>query len=160
MKNLKITISIFVLLLTGTLLSRNPINGKELGANENLTSNQDVSLKDQDRKNVKKVGMVIKIKPERLQEYLKLHEDTNPGVRDLLTKYKMRNFPIFMTQLEDGNYYEFGYYEYWGKDFEADMAALSKEPRNAEWLKVCDPMQIPLQGETSWKKMGQVYFNY
>ena len=108
---------------------------------------------------VKRIGMVIKIDSARIEEYLALHADTNPGVRDLLEKYNLRNFSIFMTQLDDGYFYEFGYYEYTGSDYEADMAALDAEPRNKEWLKICDPMQVPLKGETSWKKMKQVYFN-
>ena len=103
--------------------------------------------------------MVIKIDSTRITEYLALHADSTAGVRDLLVKYHLRNFSIFMTKLDDGNYYEFGYYEYTGNNFEVDMANLDAEPRNKAWLKVCDPMQIPLKGETSWKKMKQVYFN-
>ena len=103
--------------------------------------------------------MVIKLDSSRMKEYLTLHTDSNAGVRDLLEKYNLRNFSIFVTTLDDGNYYEFGYYEYTGKNFEADMTALDNEPRNKEWLRICDPMQIPLKGETSWKKMKQVYFN-
>ena len=85
--------------------------------------------------------MVVGIKPEKIEEYERLHADSNPGVRDLLTKYHMHNFSIFLQQIE-GKWYEFGYYEYTGDDFDADMAALAKEPRNIEWLKVCDPMQF------------------
>ncbi|MCU0473634.1 MAG: L-rhamnose mutarotase [Bacteroidales bacterium] len=107
----------------------------------------------------KRIGMVIKIDSSRLKEYFSLHADSNPGVRDLLSKYHMKNFSIFITQLEDGNYYEFGYYEYTGSNYEKDMAALDAEPRNKEWLRRCDPLQIPLKGETSWKKMEQIYFN-
>jgi L-rhamnose mutarotase len=108
---------------------------------------------------VKRIGMVIKLDSTKLKQYLSLHADSNPGVRDLLIKYNMRNFSIFVTQLDDDNYYEFGYYEYIGKNYDADMAALAAEPRNAEWLKICDPLQIPLEGETSWKKMKQVFMN-
>jgi L-rhamnose mutarotase len=39
------------------------------------------------------------------------------------------------------------------------MAGIAKEPRTIEWLKVCDPMQIPLPGAKSWKNMERVYFN-
>ena len=109
---------------------------------------------------VKRVGMVIKIKPDRLEEYLAVHSDSEPGVRDLLAKYNLRNFSIFMTQLEDSSYYEFGYYEYWGSDFESDMKLLEAEPRNKLWLELCDPMQIPLEGEISWKVMKRIYANY
>jgi L-rhamnose mutarotase len=107
---------------------------------------------------VKRVGMVIGIKPEKIAEYKELHADSNPGVRDLLTKYHMHNFSIYLQEI-DGKYYEFGYYEYTGKDFEADMAKLDAEPRNKEWLAICDQMQIPLEGHDSWAEMELVYRN-
>ncbi len=110
-------------------------------------------------KEVKRVGMVIKIHEDNIEEYKKLHAPDNPGVRDLLSKYNMHNFSIFLQKSDDGNYYEFGYYEYDGEDFEADMAKLAKEPRNIEWLKVCDPMQVPLKGHDGWAEMEQVYYN-
>jgi len=109
---------------------------------------------------IKRIGMVIKLKPECIKEYKALHADSNPGVRDLLVKANMRNFSIFLHQLDDGNYYEFGYYEYHGNDFEADMATLAKEDRNIEWLRVCDPMQVPLDGYDGWAEMEQVYYNH
>ncbi|MHC4625119.1 MAG: L-rhamnose mutarotase [Planctomycetota bacterium] len=107
---------------------------------------------------VKRVGMVVGIRPEVISEYKALHADSNPGVRDLLKKYHMHNFSIFLHKI-DGKWYEFGYYEYTGSDYEGDMAKLAAEPRNKEWLKVCDPMQIPLPGEKSWAIMEQVYYN-
>jgi len=109
-------------------------------------------------KNIKRVGMVVGIKPDKIAEYKRLHADGRPGVRDLLNKYHMHNFSIFLTQI-DGKWYEFGYYEHTGDDFDADMAKLAQEPRNIEWLKVCDPMQVPLEGETGWREMERVYFN-
>ena len=107
---------------------------------------------------VKRVGMVVGIKPDCIEQYKKLHADSNAGVRDLLTKYHMKNFSIYLQQI-DGKWYEFGYYEYTGKDFEGDMAKLDKEPRNIEWLKICDPMQIPLPGAKGWTVMERAYFN-
>jgi L-rhamnose mutarotase len=106
----------------------------------------------------KRVGMVIELDGDKIDEYKALHADTNAGVRDLLTRYHIRNFSIFLREI-GGRWYEFGYYEYTGDDYEGDMARLGAEPRNKEWLKVCDPMQIPLPGEESWAVMEQVYFN-
>ena len=107
---------------------------------------------------VKRVGMVIKLRPECVSEYRKLHTDLTSGVRDLLGKYHLENFSIFLHQIGE-EWFEFGYYEYSGVDFEADMAALAAEPRNQAWLKVCDPMQLPLKGQLGWSEMEQVYFN-
>lgn len=107
---------------------------------------------------VKRVGMVTELRPEKMAEYKRLHADSNAGVRDLLSKYHIRNFSIYLHEIE-GKWYEFGYYEYTGKDFKADMAAMDKEPRTIEWLKVCDPMQKPLPGSKGWTDMQRVYFN-
>lgn len=106
----------------------------------------------------KRIGMVVGLNPSQITEYKRLHADANPGVRDLLNKYHMHNFSIFLHQIE-GKWYEFGYYEYTGDDFAGDMAKMDTEPRIKEWLKVCDPMQRPLPGEKSWATMEQVYYN-
>jgi L-rhamnose mutarotase len=39
------------------------------------------------------------------------------------------------------------------------MAKLDAEERNIEWLKICDPMQIPLKGHKSWAMMEEVFHN-
>jgi len=126
---------------------------------KNTETDQD-SMALNEVKEIIRVGMVIKLKPEYIEEYKALHADSNTGVRDLLVKANIRNFSIFLHQLDDGNYYEFGYYEYHGGDFEADMAKLAKEDRNIEWLKICDPMQVPLNGFEGWAEMEQIYYNH
>lgn len=111
--------------------------------------------------NVIRIGQIVKVKPEYVEQYQSLHADSNPGVRHLLKKYNMRNFSIYLEQFPDGNWYEFGYYEYWGDDFEGDMAKLDAEPENIKWLEMCDPMQEGIsEGQNGWKQMKRVYFNY
>jgi L-rhamnose mutarotase len=117
---------------------------------------QEVKMKE--NKVTKRVGMVIGIKPEVIDEYKRLHADDNPGVRDLLKEANFANFSIFIHQFDDGKYYLFGYYEYTGENFDQDMADLAKKERNIEWLKVCDPMQIPFEGQSGWSEMEQVYY--
>lgn len=109
--------------------------------------------------NVKRVGMVIGIKPDKISAYEALHASSNPGVRDLLEKYHMHHFSIFIHQLDNGQYYLFGYYDYTGSDYEGDMKKLSAEPRNQQWLSTTDPLQKPLPGEKSWSIMQEVYHN-
>ena len=60
---------------------------------------------------VKRIGMVIGIKPDQIEAYKELHADDHAGVRDLLRRAKMENFSIFMHRLDDGKTYLFGYYE-------------------------------------------------
>lgn len=107
---------------------------------------------------VKRVGMVIKLRPEYLEEYLHVHAASNAGVRDLLAKYHLHNFSIFLHQIGN-DWFEFGYYEYTGTDYERDLAGLAGEPRNQAWLEICNPMQQPLEGETGWAIMKPVYYN-
>jgi L-rhamnose mutarotase len=108
---------------------------------------------------VQRVGMVIGIKPDRISAYEALHAASNPGVRDLLNKYHMHNFSIYIQKLDNGQYVLFGYYEYTGSDYKADMARLAVEPRNEKWLSMTDPLQMPLAGQTSWTKMQEIYHN-
>jgi len=118
-------------------------------------------ISEEGHKNVKRVGMVVKLKPEVIDEYKELHADGNKGVRDLLEKYNMRNFSIFLVQLADSNWYEFAYYEYWGDNLDEDMKKLAEEPRHIEWLSKCDPMQEGIvEEQEGWYHMDKIYFNY
>lgn len=105
----------------------------------------------------RRFGMVIGLKGACIEAYKSLHD--GPGVRDLLIAGNIRNFSIFLQQMPDGQFYEFAYYEYVGTDYEADMAALAAEPRNIEWLNICDAMQVPLPGQRGWVEMELIYFN-
>jgi L-rhamnose mutarotase len=113
---------------------------------------------DYSERTVRRVGMLIKLKSDCLEEYKRLHAAAHPGVRDLLLRYHLHNFSIFLQKIGD-DYYEFGYYEYRGESFESDMAKLAMEPRNIEWLKVCDTMQVPLEGHSGWTEMEAIYYN-
>jgi L-rhamnose mutarotase len=107
----------------------------------------------------KRIGMLIGIKPEQIDAYKQLHAAANPGVRDLLEKAHIKNFSIFIRQLDDGKPYLFGYYEYSGDNYEEDTARFSAERRNQDWLRITDAMQVPLRGERSWSIMEEVYHN-
>jgi L-rhamnose mutarotase len=61
-----------------------------------------------------RIGKVIGIRPDCISAYEAVDAASNPGVRNLLTKYNMHNFSIFMDKLEGDRYYLFGYYEYTG----------------------------------------------
>lgn len=126
---------------------------------QNKLHDGQTNINQNDKHVTKRVGMVIGVRPDRVSAYEALHADSSHGVRDLLDKYHMHNFSIFIKRFPDGKYYEFGYYEYTGNNYEKDMAALAREPRNIEWLKRTDPMQIPLKGEKGWAIMNKVYYN-
>ena len=101
----------------------------------------------------KRVGSLIKVKPEFEERYIILHKHTFPGVLDRIRKSNIRNYSIFLL---DGIL--FSNYEYVGNDFDVDMKAIA-DPTTKEWWKLTDPMQEPLltrkEGEW-WAEMEQL----
>ena len=98
---------------------------------------------------------VIKIKPERLEEYKEYHVEVWPEVLDMLRKCNIRNYSIYY---KDG--YLFGYFEYHGNDFKADMAKIDAHPKSQEWEDIMMPMQEPLETRTEgewWAEMEEVF---
>jgi L-rhamnose mutarotase len=116
-----------------------------------------MSCKATGPKEPQRFGGIIGLKPENVAEYTRLHTGDNCTIRDLLRKANIGSNSIFLHEIE-GKWYEFSYVEYIGNDYEGDMAKLAAEPRFQAWLKVCDAMQIPLEGEKSWAMMEQIYY--
>ena len=104
---------------------------------------------------VVRYGWVIKVKPEKLDEYKALHADPWPGVNKMIRESNIRNYSIFYR---DG--YLFSYLEYTGKDFEADMNKMAEDSLTQAWWKLTDPCQEPVEsaGEgVRWADMEEVY---
>ncbi len=100
-------------------------------------------------------GMVIRLRPEKQEEYLRLHADPWPEVVAMIRACHIRNYSIF---LHDGLL--FGYWEYDGDDFRADMARMAADPLTRQWWGLTDPCQEPLpsrkEGEW-WAGMEEVF---
>jgi L-rhamnose mutarotase len=96
---------------------------------------------------VRRVTQVIKVKPEEIAEYERIHADVWPSVLDRLRASHVTNYSIY-------RYGELliSYYEYTGDDYEADMAAIAADPETQRWWTVTDPMQekVPEASEDEW----------
>lgn len=88
---------------------------------------------------MRRYGMVIKLKPEKREEYRVLHANVWDGVLQKIRECNIRNYSIYYR---DG--YLFSYWEYHGDDFEADMAKMAADPLTQQWWKLTDPCQQPL----------------
>ncbi len=68
------------------------------------------------------------LKPEKVEEYIRLHAETWPEVLKLIDEANMHNYSISIrgTQL-------YTYYEYTGDDYESDMAKMGEYPIMQEW---------------------------
>jgi len=96
---------------------------------------------------MKRYGSLIGLRPEVMEEYKKYHAAVWPEVLDMIRKCNIRNYSIF---LKDNLL--FGYFEYDGTDYAADMAKMAADPKTQEWWKIMGPMQRPLEtrGEGEW----------
>ena len=109
---------------------------------------------------IQRYGSVIGVKPEMIEKYKRLHAKPWPGVVNMIHDCNIRNYSIYLKEIEHGKYYLFSYFEYIGTDFEADMAKMAADPETQEWWKETDPCQIPIpiRGEGEfWASMEEVF---
>ncbi len=105
-------------------------------------------------------GSVIGLKPEKAEEYIKLHAETWPEILKRIEDSNIRNYSIYLGKLDDGNLYLFSYFEYIGNDYEGDMKKIADDPKTQEWWKLTDPCQIPQKDRKEgehWMKMKEVF---
>lgn len=112
-------------------------------------------------KSVQRYGMVIGLKPEKINEYKELHANAWPGVLEQITESNIQNYSIFLHQIE-GKYYLFSYFEYVGDNYQRDMEKMAADSVTQAWWKLTDSYQIPLDSRkegTWWAKMEE-FFHY
>ncbi|GAA4342175.1 L-rhamnose mutarotase [Microbacterium rhizosphaerae] len=104
---------------------------------------------------MQRYGSVVRLRPERQDEYLRLHADVWPAVLAQISRSNITNFSIF---LRDG--YLFSYYEYVGEDFAADMAAMAADSDTRRWWAITDACQERLDTAAAgeqWAPMTEVF---
>ncbi len=106
---------------------------------------------------MRRMGMVIGIKPEKIAEYRALHAAAWEGVLERIALSNIRNYTIFLREPEN---LLFGYWEYHGSDFAADSAAIAADPVTRDWWSHTDPCQEPLPSrgpDAWWAPMEEVF---
>jgi L-rhamnose mutarotase len=100
-------------------------------------------------------GAVIRVRPEKLEEYKAYHVQVWPEVLAMIRQCNIRNYSIYH---KDG--YLFGYFEYHGNDFAADMAKMAADPTTQKWWAIMQPMQQPIATRAPgewWAEMEEVF---
>jgi L-rhamnose mutarotase len=99
--------------------------------------------------------MVIDLKPEKEAHYRALHANPWPGVLAALRAANVRNYSIFQKDCT-----LFGYLEYHGEDWAADMAKVATDPETQRWWRETDPCQVRWasadEGEW-WATMDEIF---
>ena len=74
---------------------------------------------------MKRYGSVIRVKEDKVKEYIHLHANIWPDVLAMIRQCNIFNYSIFLRILPDGKHYLFSYFEYRGEDFTGDMAKMA-----------------------------------
>ncbi len=104
---------------------------------------------------MKRYAQIIRLRPKAEAEYIRYHADVWPGVLDTIAACGIRNYSIF---LRAGLL--FGYFEYHGNDFDADMRKMAADPETQRWWAIMDPMQEVLpdaQAGEKWSDAVEVF---
>ena len=106
---------------------------------------------------MERMGMVIGLKSEHIDEYRRLHAEAWPGILAKISECNITNYSIYLKEPEN---LLFGYWEYVGADFAADAAKMAADPKTQEWWKICMPMQDPLETRKEgewWAMMDEIF---
>jgi L-rhamnose mutarotase len=104
---------------------------------------------------MKRYGSVLRVRPEKFEEYKRYHVQVWPEVLAMIRRCHIRNYSIYH---KDG--YLFAYFEYHGTDFAADMATMAADPKTQKWWAIMKPMQDPLPTRAPgewWAAMEEVF---
>lgn len=104
---------------------------------------------------MKRYGQVIGVRPEKLDEYKKLHAAVWPDILKMITECNLRNYSIYYK-----NGLLFSYFEYIGTDFESDMKKMADDPLTQKWWDVCKPCQAVVENAQEgewWADMEEVF---
>lgn len=109
---------------------------------------------------VERYGMMIGVRPDKVEYYRQLHANAWPGVLSKLEECNIQNYSIYLGQVNEQNYLLFGYLEYTGQNFAADMAKMASDPTTQKWWRETEPCQIPLPARAEgewWSGMEEVF---
>jgi L-rhamnose mutarotase len=90
---------------------------------------------------IERHGLIVNVRPDHREEYLRLHANVWPQVEATITAANITNYSIFIA----GDTL-IAYYEYVGEDHDADLRLIEADPVSREWWTHTDPCQVAVTG--------------
>ena len=90
---------------------------------------------------MKRVGFLLKVKPDMLAEYKAQHQAVWPEMLDALRRHGWHNYSLFLR--DDGTL--FGYVEV-AESFQASLEGMASEAINSRWQTMMAPFFEQLAG--------------
>jgi len=106
---------------------------------------------------MRRMGLVIGIKPEKIAEYRTYHAAVWPEVLAMIAECNIKNYTIFLREPEN---LLFAYFEYHGTDYAADMEKMARHEPTRRWWAMNGPCQEPLASRAPgehWAMMEDVF---
>ena len=109
-----------------------------------------------------RIGQIVKIKPECIEEYIRIHNPVPTAIADCIRKCNISDCSIFF----DGHGTLFASFKYTGTDFQADMEKMRHDAETLKWWERTDAMQESFNEESSgstdekvpwWKECKEVF---
>ncbi|MCW6508737.1 L-rhamnose mutarotase [Lichenifustis flavocetrariae] len=107
---------------------------------------------------MKRMGMMLRIRAGRIDEYKKAHREVWPSVLAQIERSNIHNYSIFLREPEN---ILFAYFEYHGTDYPADMRRMAADPETRRWWDWMEPLQEPLDTRADgewWATMEEVFY--
>lgn len=106
-----------------------------------------------DKKEIRTMGLISGLQPEREVTYRQLHQTNWPGVVDGMVQCNYRNWTTFLIEHGD-DLFLFTYAEYIGENIDTDNQRMAADPTTQRWWKQTEPCLINLHGEGNWSAMN------
>lgn len=107
---------------------------------------------------MQRIGSVIYVQKDKVEEYKKLHAAVWPEILENIHECNIRDYSIFLKEPEN---ILFSYFTYHGNDFKADMNKMAQSPIVQKWWALCSPCQEPFKSRKDgewWAQMEEIFF--
>lgn len=93
------------------------------------------------------------LKPNKVDEYVRLHAHAWPEVLRMIHQCNIRNYSISIRGME-----LYTYYEYIGDDYDADMERMASDPLTQKWWKHTRPCFLYHEQGVYYDDLKEIFY--
>ena len=102
---------------------------------------------------MKRFIMYSQLKPEKTEDYVKLHKDPWPEILSLISECNITNYSISIRGCE-----LYTYYEYVGDDYEADMKKMDSNEHMQRWWSFSKPCFLHHDKGLYYEDLTEIFY--
>lgn len=102
---------------------------------------------------MQRFGQVARLKPDKIEEYKRLHSAVWPEVLKTITSCNLQNYTIhIMGDLV------FARFDYAGDDYQADMRKMEEDPVTQRWWQHTKPCFMGHEQQQYYQDMEEIFY--